>query len=54
MSIETAANILELKEVGMLKQDGRDRVPANHPDTTFYTNPDLRSTIDKILNYLKI
>ncbi|MEM3716517.1 MAG: class II glutamine amidotransferase [Candidatus Bathyarchaeia archaeon] len=51
---ETAANILELKELGMLKQDGRDRVPANHPDATFYTNPDLRSTIDRILNYLKI
>ncbi|MEM3466227.1 MAG: class II glutamine amidotransferase [Candidatus Jordarchaeales archaeon] len=51
---ETAANILELKKRGMLKQDGRDRVPANHPDATFYTNPDLRSTIDRILNYLKI
>ncbi|MEM0254144.1 MAG: class II glutamine amidotransferase [Candidatus Bathyarchaeia archaeon] len=51
---ETAANILELKELGMLRQDGRDRVPANHPDATFYTNPDLRSTIDKILNYIKI
>ncbi|MEM2027130.1 MAG: class II glutamine amidotransferase [Candidatus Bathyarchaeia archaeon] len=50
---ETAANILA-KKVGMLKQDGRDRVPANHPDATFYTNPDLRSTINRILNYLKI
>jgi len=33
---------------------GRDMVPANYPDATFYTNPDLRSTIDRILNYLKI
>ncbi|MEM2029457.1 MAG: hypothetical protein QXS05_08790 [Candidatus Bathyarchaeia archaeon] len=51
---ETAANILELEKMGMLKQDSRDRVPANHPDATFYTNPDLRSIIDRILNYLKI
>jgi len=26
------------KKLGMLKQDSRDRVPANHPDATFYTN----------------
>jgi len=43
-----------VKKLGMLKQDSRDRVPANHPDATFYTNPDLRSIIDRILNYLKI
>ena len=35
---ETAANILELKKVGMLKQDGGDMVPANYPDATFYIN----------------
>jgi len=34
----------------MLKQDSRDNVPPNHPDVTFYTNPNIRSIIDKILN----
>ncbi|MEM3955274.1 MAG: hypothetical protein QW424_00790 [Candidatus Bathyarchaeia archaeon] len=37
-AVETAANILELKKMGMLRQDGGDMVPANYPDATFYIN----------------
>lgn len=51
---EAVANVLELRRTGMLEQDGRDTVPASHPEATFYTNPSVRSAIDRILNYLRV
>lgn len=51
---EVAINVLELKEIGMLRQDSRDNVPSDHPDASFYTNPNIRDLIDAILNHIKI
>jgi glutamine amidotransferase len=47
---ETVRYITYLREIGMLRQDGRDVVPSTHLDATFYTNPDMRRIIDSILN----
>lgn len=51
---ETTASVLELRGMEMLRQDSMDAVPANHPEAAFYTNPNIRNIIDRILNYLKI
>jgi len=36
----------------MLIQDSRDLVPPTNPDATFYTNSNIRGTIDAILDWL--
>lgn len=50
---ESIANVLELKKMKMLKQDSRDVVPENDPEATFYTDPNLRKVVDKILEHVK-
>lgn len=47
-----AEEILKLKKIGMVKQDSRDQVPADNPAATYYTNPQMRNTIDALLNYI--
>jgi len=49
---EVAESVVHLKEIGMLIQDNRDLVPPTHPDATFYTNSNIRGTIDAILDWL--
>ena len=49
---EVAESVVHLKEIGMLIQDSRDLVPPTHPDATFYTNSNIRVTIDAILDWL--
>jgi glutamine amidotransferase len=51
---EVAREVAYLREIGMLRQDSRNRVPPTSPDATFYTNPDVRRTISSILNYLSL
>ena len=49
---EAIGGVIHLKEIGILRQDSRDTVPSNHPDATFYTNPEIRRIIDSILNHI--
>lgn len=53
---EAAKDILELKEMELLKQDGRDRLPPGDPGATYYTNPGqagkVRKAIDAMLGHV--
>jgi len=49
---EVAESVVHLKKIGMLVQDSRDVVPPTNPDATFYTNSNIRVTIDAILDWL--
>ncbi len=49
---EAAQTVNQLRIKGWIKQDGRDTVPPNHPNATFYTKNERRSEIDKKLKNL--
>jgi glutamine amidotransferase len=50
IQIEQARSaILSLMSEGYLRQDGRDLVPDNHTQATFYTEPSKRQEIDDLL-----
>jgi len=46
---EAIGGVIRLKEIGMLR---RDTAPSNHPDATFYINPEIRRIVDSILNHI--
>ena len=51
LGLEEATKIvLELKSLGLLKQDRRDVVGPEHPDATYFTEPRVRAFIDVMLS----
>lgn len=47
---EAIKTIKQLLKKDFITQDTRDNVNIDHEDATFYTNPDKREKIDKIIN----
>ena len=47
---EVARIIKKLRNKGLIKQHSRDTVSLNHPMARYYTNPELRTLIDKTLS----
>jgi len=50
MSLDDARDVVrKLLGKGLIRQDSRDRVGWCHGDATFYTNPYMRSRIDRAI-----
>jgi glutamine amidotransferase len=51
LAVDEVARVIEkLRNKELIRQHSRDNVPSSHPRARYYTNPRLRSLIDKTLS----